>query len=291
MFKQRLIFYASYPFILIININPKFSFRLLQPVLYFLLYSVIKYRRKIVIDNINRCFKDKKQNLITAKKYYKHLSRIILEPLLTKGYSKNYLCKHVIVPNNMLDSYYDRDKSVFLILGHCNNWEWLCTTAPFHSKYKPMAVYKKMSNPFFERLINNARQKYGTQCIEMRQIQRVILEKIRQKESFVCSFIADQVPVNDNVGTAIFFGQPMYFYDGYIKLAKKIKAVLIYTECKMDGNTNIFTPVLMHDFEEADISVEECTQKFASLLEKNIREQPFNWLWSHNRWKRMPFKD
>jgi lauroyl/myristoyl acyltransferase len=29
----------------------------------------------------------------------------------------------------------------------------------------------------------------------------------------------------------------------------------------------------------------EITEGHTRQLEKNIREQPFNWLWSHRRWK------
>jgi len=34
-----------------------------------------------------------------------------------------------------------------------------------------------------------------------------------------------------------------------------------------------------------DLADNQLTQMYASLLEKSIKEQPENWIWSHKRWK------
>jgi KDO2-lipid IV(A) lauroyltransferase len=45
----------------------------------------------------------------------------------------------------------------------------------------------------------------------------------------------------------------------------------------------VFSQITRNPSEEPEGAI---TGKFAELLEKTIREQPDNWLWSHKRWKR-----
>ena len=268
------------------TIFPKTSIKVLPPILYVLLYYVFGYRRKVVKQNLLRCFKEEEIQTI-EKQYYRHLCKVIVEPLVTPGLKKAYFKERMVLKNDLLEKLLDQGKNVFIVMGHMGNWEWLATCAPLLTKYDAVCVYKKLSNPYMEKWVNRSRAKFGSTLAEMNKLPRIALEKAKAGKPFVISFIADQIPSHDNCAVVNFFNEPMYFFDGYEKLAKKNKACLVYAHSKIVKNQYQYECELINDFALNPI-YDESAKKFSELLEKNIKKQPYNWLWSHKRWKRMP---
>jgi len=287
MFAKRLTYVLVKVALFIPNLFARLSLKILPPIIYFLLFNVFKYRLKVVKGNLMRCFKDEALIKKFTKQYYQHLSRIIVEPMLTMGLSKKYLAHRLQASDDTVDQLYDQGKNVFIVMGHMGNWEWLSTVAAFKSRYDSTCVYKKMSNPYMEKWVNQARSKYGTGLVEMRSVPRLVMSKLREKKPFIVSFIADQIPSHDNGKVVPFFGENMYFFNGYEKLAKKVGAVVVYFESEIKGDQYFYHTRIINDFSEKP-NYDKTVEDFVSLLEKNIRNQPYNWLWSHKRWKRMP---
>jgi KDO2-lipid IV(A) lauroyltransferase len=269
------------------NLFARLSLKVLPPMVYFLLYRVLKYRKNEVTSNLKRCFKDDDKVEIYAKQYYKHLSRMIVEPLLTKGLSRKYLASRVRGADDVMNELHRQGKNVFIVMGHMGNWEWLSTVAAIKSPYDSTCVYKKLSNPYMEKLIKRTRGRFGTGLVEMRGIPRLLAAKRAAKKPFILSFIADQIPSHDNCKVVPFFGERMYFFDGYEKLAKRVGAVVVYFESEIKGNEYIYHTRIINDFSEKP-NYDKTVEDFVKLLEQNIRKEPYNWLWSHKRWKRMP---
>lgn len=285
---KKLSFLALLPFLWVINLAPKLSLRVLNPILFFLLYRVVRYRKKIVESNMQRCFGYSKDELNRqVKAFYRHLGALLIEPFLTQGFSKEYLCSRVVFKNELLEKYHKEGRMVFLTMGHMGNWEWLSTVAPHYTSCTSSIVYQKLSNPYIEKYINKSRAKYGTDCIEMREVLRFLLEARTKPNPTVMSFLGDQVPNSDKCSVVDFFGEPMYFYDGYEKLAKRLGAVVLYVHSEIIDNTYVYTPQLINDF-ELKPNYDKTVNDYAKLLQENIQNQPHNWLWSHRRWKRMP---
>jgi len=287
MQKNRLIFILVYPFLLFFNAFPRISIKVLPRILYVLLFYIIGYRKKIVQQNLERCFSNDIDIQKATKQYYKHLASLIVEPLLTLGLSKSYLNKRVQVNTDLIDKLHNEGKSVFIVMGHCGNWEWLSTVAPLKSPFRPSIVYKKLSNPFFERYINQSRSKYGTDCVEMTHVGRYVMAKLINKEQFIMSFVADQIPSHENCSIVNFFSTPHYFFNGYCKLAARGNIAIVYFKSWVKNGVYFYEPILLKDANEA-IEQSLLVERFVEQLEINIMEQPFNWLWSHRRWKRMP---
>ena len=58
---------------------------------------------------------------------------------------------------------------------------------------------------------------------------------------------------------------------------------MIFIERKKDQNfrLEIMKPISFQN----DFSVEDITRELNKVLEKMIRKNPYQWIWSHNRWK------
>ena len=60
---------------------------------YFVLYRIIKYRKKVVINNLRNSFPEKtdKELQAIAQKFYRHLSDVFIEAILNLRLSKDKL--------------------------------------------------------------------------------------------------------------------------------------------------------------------------------------------------------
>jgi KDO2-lipid IV(A) lauroyltransferase len=101
----------------------------------------------------------------------------------------------------------------------------------------------------------------------------------------VTAFIADQTPGPDNAFWTIFLNQDTPVFWGTERIARKIDFPVVYIAVKRlkRGYYTITAEVLAeHPKDTAD---EQITKLHTARLEKDIREQPEIWLWSHKRWK------
>ena len=73
--------------------------------------------------------------------------------------------------------------------------------------------------------------------------------------------------------------------DGPEKIAKKFNYPVLF--CDIQKENNGFYNITFETLEEnpKESTDGEITKKFFKRLEKQIKEDPNNYLWSHNRWK------
>lgn len=266
---------------------PRISIRVLPRIAHFILATVIGYRKEVIHKNLSRCFKEEDVKKI-SKDYYKHLSKILIEPFFTSNLSRDYLLSRVYGDYSNIKQVAERKQNAIILLGHMGNWEWLSTVSCLYiDDFQVVCIYKRMSNKYIEDFVNQAREKYNTICVEMKELPRFLVKSKSFDKPIALCFIADQIPSHNNVAIENFFGQDMYFFDGYSKIAKRLKASVFYLESYVKENDYIYNTLLLHDFEK-EANYDELTKDYVCALQENIIKQPFNWLWSHKRWKRLP---
>ena len=112
-----------------------------------------------------------------------------------------------------------------------------------------------------------------------------ILDVIKDKCKII-ALISDQNPVIDeNTKWLSFFGHSVPVIDGPEKIAKKFNYPVLF--CDIQKENNGFYNITFETLEEnpKESTNGEITKKFFKRLEKQIKEDPNNYLWSHNRWK------
>ncbi|MGO3305389.1 MAG: LpxL/LpxP family acyltransferase [Sphingobacterium sp.] len=70
-------------------------------------------------------------------------------------------------------------------------------------------------------------------------------------------------------------------------MARKSQAAVIYlqiTQLSKGSYKIVCMPVCSKTETLTDGAI---TQKYMELLSENIREEPYGWLWTHKRWKRL----
>ncbi len=256
-------------------------------VLYYLVYYIVKYRRKVVRKNLINSFPEKSLTEIIAieKRFYRYLTDLMVEIVKMSSISKAEVLKRVKMKNfEQVEAYFQKGESALACSGHYGNWELGTLAAGLKLSVSPHVIYKPINNKIFEAWFNKLRTKFGNVFIPMRQTLREVIAT-KDKPTLFC-FASDQSPMVIDVQHIIqFMHQPTSVLLGLEKIAKQTNRPVFYfdvTRVKR-GYYEIDCVPLCLDPKAAE--EHEITELFFKSLTKSIQKAPEYWLWSHNRWK------
>jgi KDO2-lipid IV(A) lauroyltransferase len=267
---------------------------LLSDMLYVLVHHVIGYRKKIVRKNLTNSFPEKSLDEIRQieKGFYHFFCDYIVETIKQFSISKEEMKKRMVISGveEMKDRMEKENKTFcFIYLGHFCNWEWIASL-PYWVPNDILCaqIYHPLYNKAFDKLFLRIRNKFGGECIPMKETLRRIIELRRAKQKTIIGFISDQAPKWNSIHHFVdFLNQETPVFIGTEKIAKQVDALVYYGDVrrvKRGFYTCEFKPMTEKPVKE--IPDWELTDAYAHLLEEMISRHPNFWLWSHNRWKR-----
>lgn len=275
--------------VLINQFVPFFVFYLFADVIYFLLYYVFGYRKKVVSQNLKKVFPEANKHEITelSKKFYKNLADIMLESI--KGFStslKELVKRYKIKNPEILDEYFEKGEDVILLGAHYTNWEWGALATGSQLKHQLIALYKPLSNKHIDKYMKKRRAAWNMQLASIFWTTRVFDAK-RDKPAGII-MLADQCPTKLSRSYFVnFLGQDTACLHGPEKHARRKNLPLIYVN--MQRVKRGYYELTLEKLIDHPLELEEgqITEKYMKRLEQIILEKPENWLWSHRRWKRV----
>ena len=240
------------------------------------------------MNNLKNSFpkKNNKEIKLIARKFYNHLSDLIIESLKLFSISQKQINKRFNVKNpEILQTYFDQGKDVILVGGHYNNWEILALGINQSVPHDCVGIYTKLSDPFFDQKMKSSRSKFGLRMINTREVSGYYKEKNETPRMTI--FGADQSPTySKNVHWTNFLNQDTAVALGTERFAKKYNLPVIFCSIikKKRGH---YTAELSLLTDEPQVTNDgEITQMHTTKLENQINTQPEFWLWTHKRWKR-----
>ncbi|KAA6308058.1 Lipid A biosynthesis lauroyltransferase [termite gut metagenome] len=144
------------------------------------------------------------------------------------------------------------------------------------------AAYKPLSNKIVNRLMIKLRSRFGIKPIASHLITKHLLNCKNHPALYL--LIADQCPEKVNK-RYLFLNQDTGAFNGVEKLACTSASAVVYLHLTQTSR-GYYQIACMPICLNPAVCGSEITEKYLKLLEKNIEEQPFIWLWSHKRWKR-----
>ncbi|MEO6845363.1 MAG: lysophospholipid acyltransferase family protein [Ginsengibacter sp.] len=230
-------YYISLPFIYLLSATPFFILYRLSDGVYFILYDLLGYRKKIVLANLKKSFPGKTEEEIhlICKKYYRHLCDLFLEVLKTLTISKKAMIKHCAFnpeAKKLFDRLANEQKSVIVVLGHQGNWEWASSSFSLLCKQQLYVIYHPLSNKFFNELMHKIRSRFHAKTITMRETFKEMLMSKRSGEISATAFIADQTPPPENAYWTHFLNQETPVFRGTELIAKKLNYSIVYASIK-----------------------------------------------------------
>ncbi len=274
-------------FLYILSLLPFSMLHILARLLYYPLYYIIGYRKKVVHENLVKSFpeKSRKEIILIEKTFYKYFADLIFEIIKLSTISKTELLKRVKFNNlEQVEAYFSRGESVLACTGHYGNWE-LCMLALGANLSAPeYVIYKPLSNKIFEDWFLKLRTRFGNIFIAMRQTLRMVIAT-KDSPTMFC-FASDQTPTRDEAQyTLHFLNQPTAVLLGLEKIALQTNRPIFFFDVVSvkPGYYEVdCLPLCLVPKETKD---HEITDLLYQFLEKRINIAPAFWLWSHRRWK------
>ena len=292
--KQSIIQLFSYSVIwLFVKLHALLSMSVLYlfaDILYFFVYKIVRYRLKVVRENLKKSFPDKTaiELLILEKRFFHHFSDYILETIKLAHISQEELNRRARLNNpDIINPLVEQGHTCFILLmGHYGNWEWFSGSTVWFDHVKIYQIYRPLTNKAFDKLFVYLRTRFQGIGIKKQETVRDIIRIKQSKERSLMIFIADQTPnkLNLHYWTS-FLNQESAMLTGPEKIAAKLDIPVIFVDVK-----KLKRGYYTVDFELITDSPRTkpefwITEQYARLMERSILRDPAYWLWTHKRWK------
>lgn len=258
--------------------------------LFYPLYYVIRYRRKIVRKNLTEAFPEKDLPEIKQieKKFYHSFIDMMLESCKLATLSPQEMKRRMRFTNiEAVNTMLQQGKSVSVYIGHYGNWEWVSSMPLWLEKGVPgIQIYHKLRNPNMERLMMHIRERMGGICVEMYKTARYITELATRHQVCIIGFIADQSPKKREVRHFLpFLHHKTPVLTGSEKITKHYGFEAFYLDVQRTRRGYYEASFIhLHDDPQA-LPDFELTALYFQKLEQTILRQPELYLWTHNRFK------
>ncbi len=285
---QLLLYLLVYPILWLISIMPFPILYLISDFVYVILYYVIGYRKNTVRENLALALPhlSDKERLVIEKKSFHHLCDMFLEMIKTMTISEKEINKRFRYTN--LDVYLDlekKGKSIALMCAHYASYEWVISMNN-HITFKGYAIYKRIANPYFDKLVRDIRSKFKAYLITTKETKSCIEQNNKKGILGVFGFASDQTPRrSDNLYWDSFMGIETPIHFGAEMLAKRYDMNVIFLKVKKikRGYYEASFEVLSEDVKS--IPDYKISETFIRKVEQQIYEAPEFYLWTHKRWK------
>jgi KDO2-lipid IV(A) lauroyltransferase len=144
-------------------------------------------------------------------------------------------------------------------------------------------IYHPLQNKHFDRLMHRMRTRHGTKLYSMQETSKAMLRD--QHLNTATAFIADQTPSPERAYWMQFLNQDTPVFQGTEALARKLGYPVVYISITHPrrGHYHMRVETLVEDPRTTRDG--EITEIHTRRLERDIRNYPDLWLWTHRRWK------
>jgi Kdo2-lipid IVA lauroyltransferase/acyltransferase len=282
-------YYIFYGFTWLLVQLPSTTIHRISDFTFFIIYHITHYRRDVVKTNLSNSFPEKSKEELKRIEilFYRHFCDLLFENLFLLHASRERALRRCKFNNlEIFDKFYAEGKSAILASGHYGNWE-LYALMGTRINHIPVGIFKPLTNKRFEKLINDARERFGGIPVAMNDTLRALISYKQSKTPILLGLIADQTPAKKDIRYwSTFLNQDTAVFLGVEKLAQKFDMPVIF--CSMTkvrrGKYEVNFEILTEKPNE--LKPYELTEMHLRALEKLIRNKPEYWLWSHRRWKR-----
>lgn len=285
---KLLVFLIVYPLIWILSILPMRLLYIFSDLLGFIIFNLVGYRKKVVIQNIKTAFPEKtdKEIATLTRKFYKHFTDLIFESIKSFTISKKQIQKRYTYSNiDLINELASKGKNIILTGSHQGNWE-LAFGLPLYANINCYGAYTRIQNPYFEKVVKTSRTKFGFDGVPTGLFNKNLEERTKKGIQSLYILLSDQSPqLKKTRYWAHFLNVKVPVHTGMEILAKKYNFSIVnmnVTKIKRGYYNADFQLITTtpNEFENFEI-----TDKYLKITEEHIRKQPEYYLWTHKRFK------
>jgi KDO2-lipid IV(A) lauroyltransferase len=252
-----------------------------------LAFRVVPYRAALVHNNLKLAFPEMDEKALrnTMRDYYAGFAQMLVEIVKSAKMPADEIRRRVRIvniegPRELLA----QGKSVLCVAAHQCNWEWMLLGFSLELGYPVDAAYKPLVNPWAEREMKTVRSRFGSRMIPAKELLPDIIK--RRSIPRAVAMVADQEPTtSEHKHWTRFLGRDTAFYMGPEEISRVTKLPVFFIAMRRVSRglyEMAFEPLAMP---EEKLRPGELTERYARRVERQIRDAPPDWPWSHKRWK------
>ncbi len=288
---KTIVKFFCYHFLWFISSLPFCILYIFSDVIYFFVYRVAAYRRKVVRKNIITAFPEKDERGIKQieRSFYHWFCDYMVETLKLMTISQDEIQRRMVFSGiDVMDSYINKGVSCAILLGHYCNWEWISTISlAVSSKAVCAELYHPLENSWLNQWFLDIRQRFGSVCIPMNETLRHIVRHQHAGYPLVVGYIADQKPNWKNIHLWMkFLNHSTPVFTGSERIIKRTRQVVFYGDVRRIRRGYYECDLKLIEDHPETLPDYQLTERYMQELEKTIQRAPAYWLWSHDRWSR-----
>jgi phosphopantetheine--protein transferase-like protein len=259
-----------------------------------LLYRLLPFRRKVIVENLRRVFGEsvpQREIDALAQAHYAHLGSLFGEFLRYRWYSAER--KRALVRVEGVDEFakaWDAGKGVLVLTGHFGNFEvsTLAGLAQFPEVHHRIHFVRRAIKPaWLDALVNRRMRRAGFGTIGKRGSLDHMLRLLENGDAIVFPF--DQHARRPDGIEVEFFGHAAGTFKSLAIIALATGApVLPASAWREADGTHVLRfeaalPPITAD--DPDEEIRRNTRAYNQALERLVMRHPEQWWWVHRRWK------
>ena len=283
-----LVYILVYPFIWMISRLNFTTIYLISDLLYYILYYIFSYRKKVVRKNLELAFpeKSKMERRRIERENFRNLTDIFLETFKSNNIKEKDLRERFRFKNpELLEKIYNNNQEVIVMCSHYCSWEWVFVIEKI-TKFKINAIYKQLSNKYFDKWTKDRRSQYGANMITTKETYREVSRLSKLKSLNFYGFASDQSPKKSK---AVYWGNFLNnwvpIHTGAEIIAKKYNIAIVFMDVQKVKRGYYEASFSLITDKPNSFKKFELTEKYIELVEKQVRNKPEYYTWTHRRFK------
>jgi len=252
-----------------------------------LAYRVAPYRKQLVHSNLAQAFPDFSDGELRSlrRRYYLGLAQVAAELIKASAFAPAEIRRRVRIVNlEEPQGLLARGQSVLLIGAHQCNWEWMLLALSLELGYPLDAAYKPLANEWAEGEMKKLRTRFGSRLVPAKDLLPDILK--RHGVVRAIAMVADQEPTtSERRYWTRFLNRDTAFYMGPEEIARITGFPVFFIAMRRRARGYYEMQFLPLAAAREFLPPGALTERYARLVEAQIRATPPDWLWSHKRWK------
>ena len=240
--------------------------------------NIIKKNLQIAMNNISSQEINK-----TSKLMWNNYGRVFAEYMFIKDFRFNRLSSNIQVEGqDILENLKKNNKSAVFISGHFANFELMAMHIE-KSGLDLCAIYRPLNNIFINKIMERIRKRYICKNQIKKGIGGVKNLISFTKKNYSIALMIDQRVSEGTLSN--FFKKKAYTTTIPAQLVKKFNMPIIPVHIERFNDLNFKIKICKPLYFEKNSSIQHITDELNLVLQEMIKLNPYQWIWSHNRWK------
>jgi Kdo2-lipid IVA lauroyltransferase/acyltransferase len=252
-----------------------------------LTYRMFPYREHVVRENLGIAFPELDEAGLRAlmRRYYTGFAQVLVEIVKAVSMRAEKLAAHVAIANiELVRQPLSEGTPVIIVAAHQCNWEWFQLALSHELGFPLDAAYKPLVNPWAEREMFTLRSRFGSRLVPADALLADILQR-REVVRAIC-LIADQEPTkSEHKHWMRFLNRDTAFFLGTEEIARVTRYPVFFAAMRRIARGRYLMEFTNLAAAGESLAAGVLTERYAHLVEAQIRTAPADWPWSHKRWR------